>query len=308
MVIPNYNREPHYGVKLAPHTTWKIGGPAKIFVTPRTKEELTSVASFARINSIPLFVIGNGSNILIDDQGYEGIVVSLQGSFSEISVINREYIKAGAACLLPNLAISARKNHLSKFEFMIGIPGTVGGGIACNAGIGGVNGPSVSDILEAITAFDLRSSSIYTVSANEMHFSYRYSEVNKNNIIVIDAVFKGSTASYESIKKREREILKNRQIKFPLYQATAGSVFKQPEGGKPAGWYIDNAGLKGYKIGGAEISKKHANWIINDGTATSRDVMELIKLAQETVFSKYGVHLEREVIFLPQDRDYSSEI
>ncbi len=299
---PDYVNAPRYHHALAPYTTWNIGGEAEVLLEPDSADELIAAYEYAKDACLPLTILGRGSNTLIDDTGVPGVVVCLRSSFDEVTVdADGGRVRAEAGCPLPKLAVKAGQAGLSGFEFLIGIPGTVGAGVAINAGVGGASGVSISERLESVRTLELATGRIQTLSASEAGLRYRHSDLLHTHW-VLDATFRAEKRDdVDAIKARQKEVLKKRAAKQPLQRHTSGSVFKQPEGGEPAGWYIDQAGLKGYKVGGAVVSPTHANWIENGGEATSQDVKALMAHIQEVVQERFGVWLEREVRFLPQD-------
>ena len=288
---------------LAPFTTWRVGGAADMLVEPATKTELIATFQYSLKLGLPFTIIGRGSNILIDDAGIRGIVICLKNSFNKVYFDQENHtFKAQAGCHLARFAVAAAKQGVSGFEFLICIPGTVGAAVAINAGIGGVNGPCIKDILLDATILNPVNGVIETLQAEDLGLIYRNSNILEKRLWVIEATFcSNKTATKESINLLHKEILNKRATKQPLNKRTCGSTFKQPTGGKPAGWYIDRAGLKGFRVGGASVSTKHANWIENDGTATAADIKNLINHIQKSVFNKFDVILEREVRYLPQD-------
>ena len=300
--IKGYAREPLYDHPLAAYTTWNIGGAAEVLLEPDSGDELVAAYRYAEETGLPLTILGRGSNTLIDDAGIPGVVVCLRSSFDEVTVdAEAGTVHAEAGCPLPKLAVRAGQAGLSGFEFLIGIPGTVGAGVAINAGVGGASGVSIGERLERVRTLELATGSVQTLSASEAGLRYRHSDLLHRHW-VLDAAFRaGERDELDAIKARQKEVLKKRAAKQPLQRHTSGSVFKQPEGGEPAGWYIDQAGLKGYSVGGATVSPTHANWIENRGGATSQEVKALMAHIREVVRARFGVVLEREVRFLPQD-------
>jgi UDP-N-acetylmuramate dehydrogenase len=337
-------------IMLAPYTTWGIGGAAAFFLEPETPTELVAAYYWALQHNLPFVIIGKGSNILVDDRGINGVVVCLKNSMARFWYDDRSHIfTAEAGCHLARLALAAARAEIAGFEFLVCIPGTVGGAVAINAGVGGrENNACIQDILldvtvlntnlnitahcsfdpddsdhhhqnqtSAITSNSISNSAlsfaefcdraITTIPASELDLSYRHSNLGDRHQWLLSARFYSEKkASREEILAMHRAILQKRVAKQPLNQRTSGSTFKQPEQGKPAGWYIEQAGLKGFKIGGALISPKHANWIENDGTATAADIKNLIAHVQQVVCDRFDIYLEREVRFLPQDLIASS--
>ena len=300
--LPNFTEALIYNRPLAPYTTWNIGGEAEVLLEPESVDQVLAVYRYALQTRLPITILGRGSNTLIDDAGIPGVVVCLRSALDKVSVDPESgTVQAQAGCPLPKLAVKAGGAGLAGFEFLIGIPGTVGAGVAINAGVKGTVGPSISERLESVRALDLATGQVQDLSADELGLSYRHSDILHKKWI-LEATFRaGARDSVAAIKARQKEALTKRAAKQPLQRYTCGSVFKQPEGGEPAGWYLDQLGLKGYRVGDALISHTHANWIENDGSATSADVRELMAHMQREVFEAFGVQLEREVRFLPQD-------
>lgn len=301
-VIQHFTKAPLYNQPLAAYTTWNIGGEAEVLLEPESADELVAAYLYAKDAGLPLTILGRGSNTLIDDAGIPGVVVCLRSAFDTVTVDSEQgTVHAEAGCPLPKLAVKAGQGGLSGFEFLTGIPGTVGAGVAINAGVGGAHGISISERLERVRTLELETGSVQTLSANQAGLRYRHSDLLHRHW-VLDATFRAEKRDdVSAIKARQKEVLKKRAAKQPLQRHTSGSVFKQPEGGEPAGWYIDQVGLKGYRVGGAVVSPKHANWIENGGDATSQDVKTLMAHIQEVVEKEFGVWLKREVRFLPQD-------
>ena len=300
--LSNYTEALRYDQPLAPYTTWNIGGEAEVLLEPESTEQVLAVYRYALNTRLPITILGRGSNTLIDDAGIPGVVVCLRSSLDKLTVdLEQQTVTAEAGCPLPKLAVQAGKKGLAGFEFLIGIPGTVGAGVAINAGVKGVVGPSISERLESVRALDLATGQVEALSANELGLGYRHSDILHKKWI-LEATFKAEALDdVRAIKARQKEALKKRAAKQPLQRYTCGSVFKQPPGGEPAGWYLDQLGLKGYRVGDAVVSPTHANWIENDGAATSAEVQELMAHMQAVVLENFGVKLEREVRFLPQD-------
>lgn len=290
-------------VSLAPYTTWNIGGPAEYFLEISRIDDLPIVYKWAKNNGKHLTVIGRGSNTLVDDMGIPGIVVSFRRHLNNVLVDhNNGVILAQAGCSLPRLAMEAQKAGIAGFEFLIGIPGTVGAGVAMNAGTGGVKGPSIIDILRSITVFDINSGRFSVMQPSEIGAQYRHTDILAQGLWIVEAsFFSGKVDEPQSIANTHNEILCKRENSQPLCRRTSGSVFRQPLGGRSAGWYIDKAGLKGFQIGGAMVSKVHANWIENVCCASSKDIKALITYIQDTVRNEFAIKLQREICYLPDD-------
>ena len=276
------------------HSTFKVGGPADFFVTVSSPADLTKVLSFAKTNDIPLLVLGNGSNILVKDKGIRGIVVSMvgAGTFADMCV-HENVIKAGAGVMLAALANKAAEAGLSGLEFAGGIPGSLGGGVYMNAG---AYGGALSDVIKTITVVSPEGE-IKTLDAADCHMEYRDTRFMKTGEIICSAGFELAAGNTDEIRARMKELNEQRRAKQPLEYPSAGSTFKRPVG-YFAGKLIEDAGLKGFSVGGAQVSEKHAGFVINKGGATASDILELISSVQDKVFAEFGVHLEPEVRIL----------
>lgn len=271
------------------HTSWRIGGPCDIFVNPAGREDLQLVVSYAHRRGIPLTIIGAGTNLLVSDSGIRGIVVKLGRGLSRISTKGNEII-AEAGAKLAGVAAAARDAGLGGFEFSAGIPGTVGGAVVMNAG---ANGSSISKLVREVLLLNF-AGEFYRKNSEEMGFGYRSSVLQREPAIVVEASFFCYPRSKEAIKEEMGRYIARRKLTQPLSRPNAGSVFKNPPGDS-AGRLIEAAGLKGLRIGDAQISTLHANFIVNLGSATARDVLALIDRARETVYSRFGVELRLEV-------------
>jgi UDP-N-acetylmuramate dehydrogenase len=273
---------------LAPYTWLKLGGPAQFLVQPRTIDELLEVVRACREAHIPLRLLGGGSNLLIRDEGVSGAVIRLAGEgFAEIET-DGERVKAGAAALLSTVISHAVKVGLAGLETLVGIPGTVGGALAGNAG--GRSG-DVSQVVESVTVMT-PAGEILTRSEDELTFAYRSS--NLDEFVILDATFRLQPDDPEEITRRMRKLWIIKKTTQPLSFQSAGCIFKNPRG-MSAGLLIDQAGLKGTRIGNAEISDRHANFIVAHPGATSQDVLRLIDLARSKVAEQFGVDLELEI-------------
>lgn len=277
---------------MSKHTTWRIGGPAEIFVEPLGIPELARVFSFAHQKGIPVSVVGKGSNLLVSDKGISGIVVKIGRGLSRLEV-NGQTLTVQAGAALSRLASAARDNGIGGFEFAAGIPGTVGGAVVMNAG---ANGSSMSDVVLEVDVMDLQGQ-IQRYAAQEMNFSYRSSALQGSSLVVVEAICRGVHKKPEEIQAEMEKYLAKRKNSQPLNYPNAGSVFKNPPGDS-AGRLVEQAGCKGMIVGNAQVSLLHANFIVNLGGATARDVFTLIKLIQEEVYKKFSVKLETEVKLL----------
>ena len=285
-------------VPLAPYTTWNIGGPAEFFAEPRSVEELEELVSHARRVGLRLTILGRGSNVLIEDAGISGLVICTRMLHSA-PVFGPDTMTVAAGHPMPRIAVTAGKQGRGGLEFLIGIPGTIGAGVAINAGLGGEGGTAIDSVLIDVWLLDVATGETWLEKANALDLRYRHSNLPERGLWVVEAKLRATPAKDpEAPGRLQREILGKRKAKQPLQKHTSGSVFKQPEGGKPAGWYIDQAGLKGLRVGGASVSKVHANWIENDGTATAGNVLQLMREVCDAVSREFGVLLDREVKLL----------
>lgn len=279
---------------MSAHTTFKIGGPADVFVQPANELILSKVVNFCHLNEIPVTVIGNGSNLLVSDLGIEGVVIHVSNGLSEISLDEFNCINCGSGAKLSLLCSFAAENGLSGLEFAWGIPGLVGGAVYMNAGA------YESEIANVVTQCTYLTSDgkFETVSKDEMKLGYRTSIFKeKKNTVIISAKFSLTPAPIEEIRGKMDMLISRRKAKQPLEFPSAGSTFKRPTGNF-AGTLIDMCGLKGTSIGGAQVSEKHAGFIINKGGATASDVKRLIELVSDRVFLQTSVRLEPEIEFI----------
>ena len=270
------------------HTTFRTGGPAEYLVSP-DMDGLPGVISFCREQGIPLTVIGNGSNLLVGDKGISGVVVEIGRSMGEIRLEGNK-ITAQAGALLSAVSARAAAEGLTGLEFASGIPGSVGGAVIMNAG---AYGGEMKDTLVAATVLT-KEGEIVRLPAEELDLSYRHSNLPEKESIVLEAEFVLTEGDVDQIAATLAELKQQRTSKQPLEYPSAGSTFKRPEG-HFAGKLIEDAGLKGYTIGGAQVSEKHCGFVINKGGATSEDVLNLIRHIQDVVQEQFGVALETEV-------------
>ena len=271
------------------HTTFKIGGPAQYYVTPESVTQIQEVVSLCKDKNIPLHVIGNGSNILVGDDGVDGVVLALFNTFSDYE-IKDNVITAQAGMSLIKLAVVALREGLTGLEFASGIPGSVGGAVYMNAG---AYDGQMKDVVTSVTVLD-EAGNIRILGRDELDMGYRTSAVAKNNMIVLQVVIELKSGDKEQIKARMNQLSELRKQKQPLEYPSAGSTFKRPEG-YFAGKLIADAGLKGYSIGGAAVSEKHAGFVVNMGGATAKDVVELTDYIKKRIMEQFGVTLELEV-------------
>ena len=278
---------------MSKHTTFKVGGPADIFISIKDTKEAIDIIRLLCDYNIPYFVIGNGSNLLVKDEGYRGVIIEFGKHFSSINVTG-EIITADAGALLVKVANEAYKASLSGLEFASGIPGSVGGGVFMNAG---AYGGEMKDIVESVTLLNTNTGEIVIKPCSEMEFAYRYSIAKKEPFIILGTTFRLSPSDKAAIKEKMDNLKALRVEKQPLEYPSAGSTFKRPEG-YFAGKLIQDAGLKGYTVGGAMVSDKHSGFVINKGNATASDILTLISDVQRIVYEKFEVRLETEVCML----------
>ena len=285
-----------FDTPLAPHLAYQIGGPADILVFPKSESDLEWIRTMALSSSLPITVIGTGTNLLVLDGGIRGITISLSHGFNEIEVLteinDKICVRVGAGVSKPGFLEWAMERGFSGLEFSSGVPGTIGGGIFMNAG---TKYGSYGDILKELRVFDFRHGA-QTLLRNQVHFGYREQNAVKD-AIALTATFEIKQGNREEIRKEVERIIAERAEKQPLDFPSCGSTFKNPDGFS-AGRLIEKAGLKGLSRGGAEISLKHANFILNKGGAKASDILELIRVIKETVLDQFGVLLNCEVIIL----------
>lgn len=277
------------------HTTFKIGGPVDVLVIPESIEELQQIIAACTKSQLPYLVFGLGSNILVREKGFKGVAIKLGNGLRSIQ-ISGEYITAEAGIRLSELSKKAAQNGLSGLEFAEGIPGSLGGAVVMNAGA--YNG-EMKDILASVQAIDPHGK-IKSFAKDEMEFSYRKSVFQHNGYIVVSAVLHLSKDDQTAIYQRMTEFAHQRREKQPLEYPSAGSTFRRPEGFY-VGPMIEQMGLKGFKIGGAQVSTKHAGFIINTGDATANDVLQLIKYIQDKAQQQFGVDLRPEIVIIGED-------
>ena len=270
------------------HTTFRAGGEAKYFLTPRDTDGLKEAIDLCKRSGIPHYILGNGSNLLVGDKGYPGAVISME-AFLECKVEDTQ-IRAGAGVLLSKIARTAAEHSLAGFEFASGIPGTLGGAMVMNAG---AYGGECRDVVKRVQVLD-RQGLIRWLSLEEMDFGYRKSCIGPEGHVVLSAELTLEKGDKEEILARMGELAAKRREKQPLEYPSAGSTFKRPPG-HFAGKLIEEAGLKGVSVGGAQVSTKHSGFVVNTGGATAADILNLCRLVQEEVMRRFGVRLELEV-------------
>jgi UDP-N-acetylmuramate dehydrogenase len=271
-------------------STLGVGGEASYYLRVNTIEEMRGALQFGHLNQIPFFILGRGSNCLFDDAGFEGLVIHNQIDFFEEE---KENLRVGSGLSFSWLGRRCVRNHLSGLEFASGIPGTIGGAIYMNAA---AHGQEISSVLREVL-FLSENGEEKNFSLSEILFSYRYSSFQQMKGAIVSALF-SLTPSLDSVEK-ERNFLAHRRQTQPLNTKNAGCVFRNPNKEVSAGSLIEKSGLKGFAIGDARVSEKHANFIINEGNATSKDVLALILHVQSTVLEKFGYLLEKEICILP---------
>lgn len=278
------------------HTTFRIGGPADVLVTPRTDEALVKVLDTCMLGGVPVTVVGNGSDLLVGDRGIRGVVVLLRDNFSSIEVdVAHWRVTARAGALLRDVAIAAADEGLSGMEPLWGIPATVGGACFMNAGAyDGTTGEVLESVRVYVPSKQGNRGSVVTFEARDLNLGYRKSRVHDDGLIVLSATFKLSPANPAMVHAAMDDYQKRREEKQPLEMASAGSTFKRPQG-YFAGKLIMDAGLRGARVGDAQVSEKHCGFVVNMGKASARDVLGLIEHVQHEVKAQFGVDLEPEV-------------
>lgn len=285
-----YENEP-----MSLHTTFRCGGPARYFCYVNSEEDLIKTIGLAWEEGTPYFILGNGSNLLVSDKGYDGVIIKLAGEFDVLHTSGNSMV-AGSGVFLSQIAAKALEDELSGLEFASGIPGTVGGAIVMNAG---AYDGEMKDVVKSVRLLfiDGGKCEIETLSCDEMQFSYRHSILKEKKGIVLAVKMELKKGNSQEIKEKMDDFNGRRREKQPLEYPSAGSTFKRPEG-HFAGKLISDAGLKGVSIGFAEVSEKHAGFIINKGGARASEVMQLINYVRDKVLEETGITLEPEVIFL----------
>ncbi|MBE3577829.1 MAG: UDP-N-acetylmuramate dehydrogenase [Limnochordales bacterium] len=274
---------------LSAHTSFRVGGPADCMVFPRSEEQVEAVLRFCRTRNIPVLVIGRGSNLLVRDGGVRGVVVKLADNFAQWEIEGRE-VWAQAGITLRRLALQTALAGLTGLEFASGIPGALGGAVVMNAG---AYGGEIKDVLVTATVLD-QNLERREMSPAELQLSYRYSILQKERMLVLSARLRLSRGEPGAIMRQIDDLWERRASRQPLEYPSAGSVFKRPPG-RYVGPMIQELGLQGFRIGGAEVSQKHAGFIVNRGGATARDILELIEYVRARVRERFGVELEPEV-------------
>lgn len=277
------------------HISFRVGGPADILVKPRTEEQIKNIIDFAKKENIPYIVKGNGSNLLVKDGGIRGIVIEITDNFNSYEIEDK-IIKVQSGALLSIIGRAALKQNLKGFEFAAGIPGTIGGALAMNAG---AYGGEMKDIVKSVRLMDT-DGNIFNFSNEDMQFGYRKSILSKSDYIVLGAEIELEKGDYEEIKEMMKDFSNRRTTKQPLNLPSAGSTFKRPEG-YFAAKLIDDSGLRGLTLRNAQVSDKHCGFVVNLGDARARDILDLMYVVKSTVKNKFGVTLEEEVKILGED-------
>ena len=288
---------------LAKHTTFGIGGPADCMVFPETREELSKLLKYAYQKRISAIFIGSGSNILVWDKGFDGIVISLKKSFKNLTIKRNSQIIVEAGVMLGTMVKQAMAAEIGGLESLIGVPGTVGGALIMNAG---AFGSEISKYFEEAKTMTIEGDT-KSYKKGEIEFSYRHSTFPKNEIL-LEATFQCKRGKPAEILKDRKVASDGRKSNQPLKFRSAGSIFKNPSDSLAAGYLIDKTGLKGTERGGAAISEKHANFIVNMGDATAADVLYLIKLAKKYVAKKFHINLELEVKLIGFPKSMTQDI
>ena len=284
------------------HITFRVGGPAACFLMPSTKEQIEEIVHICQEEKTPCFILGNGSNLLVSDQGYDGAVLQIYKNMNQVAV-NGEQLQVQAGALLSAIARKALDAGLTGMEFAAGIPGTLGGAVVMNAG---AYGAELSQVVAQVEGIHLADGRRVSYPADRMSFSYRHSALMDTDVVVTQATLALAPGDPEAIRARMEACARARREKQPLNLPSAGSTFKRPEG-HFAAKLIDDCGLRGLTVGGAQVSEKHAGFVVNVGGATARDMLELMRQIEQRVFEQTGVQLEPEVRILGADEPKKEE-
>lgn len=271
------------------HTTFRVGGNADYFVMPQNAEEVKKIVALCKDAEMPYYILGNGSNLLVGDKGYRGVIIQIYKEMNDIQ-IEGDRVKAQAGALLSRVGTATLEAELMGFEFAAGIPGTVGGAVVMNAG---AYGGEMKDIISSATVLT-QDGDIITINKEDLELGYRTSVIAKKGYVVLEAEYQLQKGDKEAIRARMDELKVQRVTKQPLEYPSAGSTFKRPEG-YFAGKLIQDAGLRGFRVGGAEVSEKHCGFVINKDQATAADIRELMRQVSDKVMQEFGVKLEPEV-------------
>lgn len=279
-----------YNASMCKYTSFKAGGNASLLITPNSIPSLREIIVACKEHEIEYFILGNGSNVLVRDGGIDGAVIRLGSDLAKITLLDETTIFAEAGASLKSICMFALEHSLTGLEFAYGIPGTLGGAVYMNAG---AYGGEMKDVLYSVSHIDTNGE-FGELSKENLNLSYRHSAYAENGFVITSAVIKLQKGNSDDIKAKMNELLSKRKEKQPIEYPSAGSTFKRPEG-YFAGALIEDCNLKGKEIGGAQVSEKHAGFIINKNKATASDILNLIKFVQDAVYKKHGVHLETEV-------------
>ncbi len=290
LLAENLGNEVILNAPMCKYTSFKCGGNASLLIIPNSVDVLKASVELCRKNALEPLVIGNGSNLLVTDGGINNVVIKIGSKMSELKLLDDNTIYAMAGASMKSLCVFTLENSLSGLEFAYGIPGTLGGGVYMNAG---AYGGEMKDVLESVECIDTNGNLI-TIAKEDLHLGYRKSVFTENGYTIVSATLKLKKADKSEIKSAMDDKMARRKEKQPLEYPSAGSTFKRPEG-YFAGALIEQCGLKGYTVGGAQVSEKHAGFVINKNKATATDIITLIHNVQNKVYDKFGVKLETEV-------------
>ena len=271
------------------HITFRVGGPADFYAVPESIKEIASLVDYCKKTDFPYYIIGNGSNLIVGDKGFRGLIIQMGRNLGDV-IVEGDVVTAYAGALLSRVAKVVLDEELEGFEFAAGIPGTVGGAVRMNAG---AYGGEMKDIIVSADVLD-NEGNVITLTNEELKLSYRSSIVSEKEYVVLKAVFKLKKGNKEEIKAIMDDLKDKRVTKQPLEFPSAGSTFKRPEG-YFAGKLIEDAGLRGFSVGGAQVSEKHCGFVVNKGDATAKDIIDLMDQVIGKVYDKFGVTLEPEV-------------
>jgi UDP-N-acetylmuramate dehydrogenase len=279
--------------RMSSHTTFRVGGPAAYYLVPETLDEVAQAVAFAGEKNLPYYVIGRGSNLLVGDLGYDGVIIEIGKGLEHIRLIEENQTEAQAGISLAKMASFLAENGLAGFEFASGIPGTLGGAVAMNAG---AYGGEIKDVIVNAKVLT-EAGDIVVLTKEELDLSYRSSAVQRRHDIVLSAVFSFEKGEKGPIQEKMKELNRRRREKQPLEYPSAGSTFKRPEG-HFAGKLIEDAGLRGYRVGDAQVSEKHCGFVVNRGNATAAQIRKLMEDVAASVKEEFDVELEPEVRML----------
>ena len=284
------------------HTTFAIGGPADALVVPRTEEELARVIAFCHDERVPRLVIGQGSNLLVQDGGFRGVVIKIDRQLGQTE-ISPPLVRVGAGMPLSELAHLAAENSLSGLEFAVGIPGSLGGAVVMNAG---AYDGEMKELVTAVRVMD-EQGKIEERPGSKLNFGYRSSALLGSGLVVVSAVLELVPGNREEIEAKMNDFTERRQLRQPLELPSAGSIFRRPPG-RFVGPMIEELGLKGFSVNDAQVSEKHAGFIVNRGKAKARDVLELIAVIKQVVKDRYGIELELEIQVVGEELDFNKKV